>query len=140
MHEAYLKLVDQNVQWQNRSHFFGVAAQVMRRILVDHARGHQAAKRGGPIPKLSLDEALLYSPERSGEVLALDELLERLAQLDAQQARVVELRVFGGLTVEEAAQVLGNSPATVQRDRSFAEAWLARELRKHAKGPIREAP
>jgi RNA polymerase sigma-70 factor, ECF subfamily len=134
VHEAYLKLVDQDVQWQNRNHFFGVAAQVMRRILVDHARGHQAAKRGGAVPKLSLDQAIIYSPERSGELLALDEILQRLAQLEAQQARIVELRVFGGLTVEQAAQVLGISPATVKRDWSLAKAWLARELRKDAKG------
>jgi len=130
VNEAYLRLVDQDVQWQNRNHFFGVAAQVMRRILVDHARSRQAAKRGGQLPKLSLDQAIVYSPERSGELLVVDELLERLTRFDPQQGRIVELRVFGGLTVDQAAEVLGISAATVKRDWSVAKAWLARELRK----------
>ena len=130
VHEAYLRLVDQkNVQWQNRQHFFGVAAQVMRRILVDHARGHDAVKRGGVVPKVSLEEAIVISQERSAELLALDEALTRLATLDQQQARIIELRFFGGLTVEETAQVLGISPATVKRDWNMAKAWLNREVR-----------
>jgi RNA polymerase sigma-70 factor, ECF subfamily len=130
VNEAYLRLVDQDVQWQNRNHFFGVAVQVMRRVLVDHARSHQAAKRGGPLPKISLDQAIIYSTERSGELLALDKLLERLTRVDPQQGRIVELRVFGGLTIEQTAEVQGISPATVKRDWRVAKAWLARELRK----------
>ena len=131
VHEAYLRLVDQkDVQWQNRQHFFGVAAQVMRRVLVDHARGHEAVKRGGSVPKVSLEEAIVISKERSAELLALDEALTRLATLDQQQARIIELRFFGGLTVEETAEVLGISPATVKRDWNMAKAWLNREVRK----------
>ena len=131
VHEAYLRLVDQkDVQWQNRQHFFGVSAQVMRRILVDHARSHEAVKRGGAVPRVSLDEAIVISKARSAELLALDEALTRLAALDPRQARIIELRFFGGLTVEETAQVLGISPATVKRDWNMAKAWLNREVRK----------
>jgi RNA polymerase sigma-70 factor, ECF subfamily len=133
VHEAYLRLVDQkDVHWQNRGHFIAVAAQLMRRILVDHARGHQAGKRGGPLPKLSLDQAIVYSQERAGELVCLDEVLSRFAEIDPQAARIVELRVFGGLTVEETAGLLGISPATVKRDWSMAKAWLAREIQKEA--------
>lgn len=139
VHEAYLRLVDQrDVQWQNRQHFFGIAAQVMRRVLLDHARGHEAVKRGGAVPKVSLEEAIVISKERSAELLALDEALTRLAALDQQQARIIELRFFGGLTVEETAQLLGISPATVKRDWNMAKAWLNREVRKERGSESRE--
>jgi len=131
VNEAYLKLVDQkSVQWQNRSHFFGVASQLMRRILVDYARGHQAAKRGGGEGKLSLDEAMIASPQNAASVLALDETLSRLSDVDPQLVRVVEMRVFGGLSIEETATALGISPATVKRNWSMAKAWLTQEMGK----------
>jgi RNA polymerase sigma-70 factor, ECF subfamily len=129
VNEAYLRLVQQDDgQWKDRNHFFSIAAQMMRRVLVDHARRSQAVKRGGPLPKLSLDQAIVYSRENAGELLLLDELMERLSEADPQQARVVELRVFGGLTVDEAAQVLGVSAPTIKRDWAMAKAWLAREM------------
>ena len=129
VHEAYMRLVDQReVQWKSRSHFFGIASQVMRRILLDYARSHNAAKRGGLAGKLSLDQVMVVSKENCGELLALEETLKRLEAVDPQQAKIVELRVFGGLTVEEAAEVLAISPATVKRDWSMAKAWLTREL------------
>lgn len=135
VHETYLRLMDQkDVHWQNRSQFFGVAAQLMRRILVDYARSHHAAKRGGAMAKVSLDQAIILSREATGDMLVLDETLTRLAEIDPQQARVVELRVFGGLTVEETAELLGVSTATVKRDWSMAKAWLMRELRKEPAG------
>lgn len=129
VHEAYLHLVDQrHVDWKNRSHFFGVAAHLMRRILLMHARRHHAAKRGGSAQKISLEEAVVFTRERSAEIVALDELLTRLAELDPQQARIVELRFFAGLSVEETADLLGISSATVKRDWAMAKAWLAREM------------
>ena len=129
VHEAYLRLVDQRqAQWQNRAHFFGLAAQMMRRILVDHARHHHAAKRGGAEPKLSLDEAVWVSAEHATDLTALDDALTRLAVLDPQQSRLVELRFFGGLTIDETAEVLGVSPATVKREWRLARAWLYREF------------
>ena len=129
INEAYLRLVAQDCpEWQNRSHFFGVAAQLMRQILVDHARAHVAAKRGNAAPKLSLDEALEASHEQAGELLALDDALLSLERLDQRKARVVELRYFGGLTVEEIAQVLSISTATVTREMRLAHAWLLREM------------
>jgi RNA polymerase sigma factor (TIGR02999 family) len=129
VHEAYMKLVDQkNVRWQNRAHFFGIAAQMIRRILVDHARGVRAAKRGGGAMALSLDEALGVSEKRDLEIEALDDALEALARIDPQQARVVELRFFTGLSIEETAEVLGISDSTVKRDWVSAKAWLFREL------------
>jgi len=129
IHEAYVRLVDQrNVQWQNRAHFFGIAAQMMRRILVDHARTKKRAKRGGSVIKVSLADATLPVNERDLDVVALDEALNRLAEIDEQQSRVVELRFFSGLTVEETAEVMNISPATVKRDWSMAKAWLHREL------------
>jgi RNA polymerase sigma factor (TIGR02999 family) len=129
VHEAYLKLIDQTrVDWQNRAHFFGVAAQLMRRILVDHARRHQASKRGGFRQKLTLDEAVDYSQTRDIDLVRLDEALTALAQFDARQSRVVELRFFGGLTIEETAEALSVSPATVKVDWSMAKAWLRREI------------
>lgn len=131
VHEAYLKLVEQrSVNWQSRAHFFGVAAQLMRRILIDHARSHLRQKRGGEQKKISLDEAFVFSPQQSADLVAVDESLERLAKLDARQARVVELRFFGGLSVDEAAEVLGVSPKTVKRDWSVAKAWLYADLKE----------
>ena len=131
VHEAYLKLVEQSVDWQSRGHFFAIAAQVMRRILVDHARGHLRAKRGGGQPVVALDEALIYSPERSADLIELDTALQHLAECDSRQAKIVELRFFGGLTVEETAEILAISPKTVKRDWSVAKAWLYGELRKN---------
>jgi RNA polymerase sigma factor (TIGR02999 family) len=131
VHEAFLKLVEQRaVNWQSRAHFFGVAAQLMRRILIDHARGHLRQKRGGEHKKVSLDEAFIFSEQQSAELLAVDESLTRLSKLDARQGRVVELRFFGGLSVEEAAEVLGISPKTVKRDWSIAKAWLYADLKE----------
>jgi len=130
VHEAYLKLVDQrSVHWQSRAHFFGIAAQVMRRLLIDHARGHVREKRGGGAQVVPLDQAMVFSPNRSEEFLELDRALERLALFDARQAKIVELRFFGGLSVEEAAEVLGISPKTVKRDWTVAKAWLHGELK-----------
>ena len=129
VHEAYLKLIDQTrVDWQNRAHFFGVAAQLMRRILVDHARRHRASKRGGFQQKLTLDEAVDYSQPRDVDLVKLDDALTALAKFDARQSRIVELRFFGGLTIEETAEALGISPATVKVDWSMAKAWLCREI------------
>jgi len=129
IHEAYLRLVDQtNVRWQNRAHFFGIAANLMRQILVNHALSHNSAKRGGGAYKLSLDEAVGLSKERDVDLVALDEALTRLAALDSRQGRIVELRFFGGLTIEETAEVLGISPATVKREWTTAKAWLYREI------------
>ena len=129
IHEAYVRLVDQrNVQWQNRAHFFGIAAQLMRRILVDHARTKKRAKRGGSDVRVSLDDATVAVKGQDLDVVALDEALQRLAKIDEQQSRVVELRFFSGLTVEETAEVMGISAATVKRDWSMAKAWLHREL------------
>jgi RNA polymerase sigma factor (TIGR02999 family) len=124
VHEAYMKLVDQrNVQWQNRAHFFGIAAQAMRRILVDHARGYQTDKRGGE--KISLDDDNInISEQRASDLIALDEALQSLAELDQQKSRIVELRFFGGLSIEETAEVLGIGTATVNRQWRLAKAWL----------------
>jgi RNA polymerase sigma factor (TIGR02999 family) len=132
VNEAFLRLVDQKVNWQNRSHFFGVAAQAMRRVLVDHARAHGRIKRGGPAPKVTLDEGMVAAQGRSVDLLALDQALERLAAIDARQARVVELRFFGGLSVEETAEVMNVSPATVKREWSMAKAWLHAKLESGA--------
>ena len=129
IHEAYLRLIDQkNVHWQNRAHFFGIAAQLMRRILVDHARHKKRAKRGGSNIRVSLVEADAMVQGQDLDIVALDQALERLAAIDEQQSRIVELRFFSGLTVEETAEVLGISPATVKRDWSMAKAWLHREV------------
>jgi RNA polymerase sigma-70 factor (ECF subfamily) len=131
VHEAYLRLVDQKeVHWKNRGHFFAVAAQAMRRVLVDYARRHQAVKRGSSLPKVSLDEAIAISNETVNQLLVIDELLNRLTSVDPQESRIVELRFFGGLTVEETAEVMGISPATVKREWSVARAWLLREISK----------
>ncbi len=129
VHEAYLRLVDRNApDWQNRSHFYGVAAHLMRQILVDHARTRQATKRGGQAIHLSLEEDLVVSRERDADLVALDEALERLAALEPRKAQVVELRFFGGLSIEEIAKLLDVSDVTVRRDWQFAKAWLLREL------------
>lgn len=129
VHEAFLRLVDQrNVHWQNRAHFFGIAAQMMRRILVDYARSRSNAKRGGGAQKLSLDENLVVSQERSAEVVAVHEALEELTKFDARKGQIVELRFFGGLSIEETADVLGVSPGTVMHDWTLAKAWLRREI------------
>ncbi len=130
VHEAYLRLNDQReVQWKNREQFLGVAAQLMRRILVDYSRGHDAQKRGGGVEKVFLEEALGISREKGADVIALDEALTRLAEFDPQHAQLVELRFFGGLSIEEAAEVMGVSRTTLKRNWNLAKAWLARELR-----------
>lgn len=129
VHEAYLRLVDQTrVNWQNRAHFFGVAAQIMRRLLVDHARKHRAEKRGQNFQKLSLDENVDRAVERSSELVALDDALQALAVFDSQKARMVELRYFGGLSIEETADVMGVAPTTIKRQWRFAKAWLHGEM------------
>jgi len=129
IHEAYLKLVGQGERrWQNRAHFFGVAAQAMRHILVDYARARHADKRGGEAQAVSLDEATANAGTQAAEIVALDDALRRLAEVAPRQSRVVELRYFGGLNVEEAAEVLKVSPETVTRDWRMAKAWLLRDL------------
>jgi RNA polymerase sigma factor (TIGR02999 family) len=129
VNEAYLRLIDQKqVQWQNRAHFFGIAAQLMRRILIDHARKAHYAKRGGGAIKVSLDEAAAVTEARAAELLAVDEALEKLTAMDARKGRIVELRFFGGLTEEETAEVMGISTPTVQREWRAAKAWLRRML------------
>ena len=129
IHEAYVRLVDvQNVEWQNRLHFFGISARVMRRILVDHARSIHAAKRGGSAIRLPLEEAMAVLPGQDLDFVALDEALNKLAKMDPQQSQVVELRFFSGLSVEETAQVMSVSERTVKRDWNVAKAWLRREL------------
>ncbi|MDX2032978.1 MAG: sigma-70 family RNA polymerase sigma factor [Blastocatellia bacterium] len=134
INEAFLKLVGQQEKhFQNRAHFFGVAAQAMRSILVDYARAKQYEKRGGGAPKVALDEALTVSAERAAEVVALDDALRELAKIDARKCRVVELRYFGGLSVEETADALKISAITVMRDWSMAKSWLYRELSKGEK-------
>ena len=130
VHEAYLKLVDRkNICWENRVQFFAAAAQVMRHILVDHARSRRALKRGGENLRLSLDEAKVSSAKKDSDLLNVNEALNHLAVMDLQQSRVVELRVFGGLTVEETAEALQISPRTVKREWSMAKAWLHRQIR-----------
>jgi RNA polymerase sigma factor (TIGR02999 family) len=123
VNEAYLKLIDQrSVNWQNRAHFFAIAAQAMRRILIDNARKRRAAKREGE--KISLDDVAVISSDRSEHFLALDEALQKLEELDSQQSKIVELRYFGGLTIEETAEAMNLSPATVKREWAMARAWL----------------
>jgi len=142
VNEAYLRLVDQSrVNWQNRAHFLGIAAALMRQILVDHARRVCRAKRGGGVRHLPLDEGLAYSPAMSESVLMLDEALTRLAAFDPRKARVVELRYFAGMSVEEAAEALSVHPNTVIHDWGLAKAWLKRELERSARdegGPLEE--
>ena len=129
INEAYLRLVDQQgVQWQDRAHFFAVAAQVMRHILIDHARRHQYAKRGGGAVKVELNEAILLPEQRTAELIALDEALTELGAVDPRRSRVVELRFFGGLSIEETAEVMKVSSPTVQREWRAAKAWLRRAI------------
>jgi len=133
VHEAYLRLCGANVpEWQNRAHFFGIAAHVMRQILVEHARGRGAAKRGGDACKLNLEEAGELPQSRDLDILALDDALHLLSTMDAQQSRVVELKFFAGLSLEDIAEVLGISVSTVKRDWTTARAWLFRELDRTA--------
>jgi RNA polymerase sigma factor (TIGR02999 family) len=137
VHEAYIRLIDQhNVEWRNRAHFFAIASRMIRRILVDHARGVHAAKRGAGAPKLSLDEALGVPDGRDLDLVALDDAMETLAKIDPDQVRLIELRYFAGLTIEEAAEVMKISPATVSREWNTARAWLLREL---VRGGARES-
>ncbi len=134
IHETYLRLLDQRkTRWQNRAHFYSIAARLMRRILVDHVRNRRCAKRGGPVLRVSLAEAGGESAGLAAEVVALDDALDSLAELDSRKSRVVELRFFGGLSVEETAEVLGISPNTVIRDWSTAKAWLHRAMSKEAR-------
>ena len=136
VHEAWLRLIDQNhVHWQNRAQFFGIAAEMIRRILIDHARNRQAAKRGDGAIKLSLDEALGAPDRRDFDLVALDDALKDLANFDPKQGKLVELRFFAGLSIEESAEVLGVSPATVKREWAAAKAWLYRELSARAHRP-----
>jgi RNA polymerase sigma factor (TIGR02999 family) len=131
VNEAYVLLIDQrNVRWQNRAQFFSIASRLMRRILVDHARSHRYAKRGGDIRRVSLDEAMVVAQEQAAELVALDDALKTLAAIDPRKCQVVELRFFGGMSVEESAEVLGVSAVTVMRDWSTAKAWLQREMEK----------
>ena len=133
VNEAYIRLIDASrVQWQDRTHFFAMSARLMRRILVDHARSRKAQKRGGPLRALSLEEALLISPERGSDLVALDDALKALAAFDARKCQVVELRYFGGLTAEESAEALQVSRETILRDWRLAKAWLLRELSESA--------
>ena len=135
VHEAWLRMVDQRqIHWQNRAQFFGLAAEMIRRILIDHARNRQAAKRGDGAIKLSLDEAMATPDSRDFDLVALDDALAGLARLDPQQSRLVELRFFAGLSVEESAAVLGVSTATVKREWAAAKAWLYRALTARAPG------
>ena len=129
VHEVYMRLVDQRtVDWRNRAHFFGAAAQVMRRILVDHARRHGASKRGEGVERVSMDAATELATPQGIPILALDQALERLAAMDQELAKIVELRAFAGMTIEEAACVLNVSPSTAKREWRTAKAWLTREL------------
>jgi RNA polymerase sigma factor (TIGR02999 family) len=132
IHEAYLRLIDQrHVQWENRAHFFAIAARLMRRILVDHARGRDRAKRGGGAVRKPLEEAMLLAAEQVNvDVVALDTALSKLMTIDSRQGQIVELRFFGGLTIEETAVALRVSPATVKSDWNLAKAWLRREIRR----------
>jgi RNA polymerase sigma factor (TIGR02999 family) len=130
VHEAYLHLVDQSRPgWENRAHFFGAAAQLMRRILIDHARSHNAAKRGGGEIRVSLADDVATTGQRELDLIVLDEALDELTALDAEQGRIVEMRYFGGLSIEETAEALGVSPATVKREWSTAKAWLYRRMK-----------
>jgi len=133
VHEAYMRLVDQRMpDWECRSHFFGVAAHLMRQILVDHARRHRSQKRGGGIAPAQIDEVIAFAPSKSDDIIALDDALHALAAIDARKSRIIELRFFGGLSAEETARALDVSVATVGREQRLAEAWLHRELTRDA--------
>lgn len=134
IHEAYLRLAHDNVDWQSHQHFIGVAANVMRRVLVDYARAHNAEMRGGGLERVELEEGLAISKERSGEVIALHDALNSLEALNPRRAKVVELRYFGGLSVEEIAAVLEMSPRSVKRDWALARPWLFKEIQKSTLG------
>jgi RNA polymerase sigma factor (TIGR02999 family) len=129
INEAYLRLIEQKgIHWQGRAHFYGIAARLMRQVLVDYARGRRYAKRGGDARRVSFDEAKLVSDERAADIVALDDALKSLAEVDARQSRIVELRFFFGLSIEETAEALGVSTGTVMRDWTFAKAWLRRAV------------
>ncbi len=128
VHEAFLRMVDQNAEWQNRAHFFGIAAQMMRRVLVDHARSRSAAKRGDGVRKVTLDAGIAAPAARGVDVEALDEALKNLGKLDPRQEKIIELRFFAGLSIEDTSEVMQLSPATVKREWATARAWLYREL------------
>lgn len=129
VHEAYLRLVDQTqIDWRGRAHFFSIAARLMRQILVDHARERNAKKRGGGMTKLALDDAVSFPAESEIDLVALDDALKTLASFDQQQSQIVELRFFGGLTIEETSEVLAVSPSTIKREWGLAKAWLRREV------------
>jgi RNA polymerase sigma-70 factor (ECF subfamily) len=130
VHEAYLRLIDQKVSWENRAHFFGVAAELMRRILIDYARNHRASKRGSGVAKLSLDDVVELADKRAADLIALDEALQALAVFDPEKSKIVELRFFGGLSIEQTAAVLGLGTATVTRKWKLAKAWLYHELQR----------
>jgi RNA polymerase sigma-70 factor, ECF subfamily len=131
VNEAYLRLIDADqVKWQDRAHFFAIAARLMRRILVDFARKRGYQKRGGDVQKVTLDEAMVLSPEKDGDLVRLDDALNELAEFDARKAKVVELRYFGGLSVEETAEVMKIAPITVMRDWNMAKLWLLKELQR----------
>jgi RNA polymerase sigma factor (TIGR02999 family) len=133
VHEAYMRLIGQKLpDWQSRAHFFGVAARLMRQILVEYARGHQAAKRGGSVCKVTLEEGTLAAKETDLDVVMLDDALQELAKLDEQQSRIVELRFFAGLSIDDTSDVLGISPATVTREWTTARIWLHREMSRRA--------
>ncbi len=133
VHEAYVRLIGQKLpEWQNRAHFFGVAARLMRQILVEYARGHQAAKRGGNACKVTLEEGSLLAQQADLDVVVLDDALQDLAKLDEQQSRIVELRFFAGLSIDDTSEVLGISPATVSREWTTARIWLHREISRRA--------
>lgn len=133
VHEAYLRLVDQTqIDWRGRAHFFSIAARLMRQILVDHARERNADKRGGGMTKLALDDAVSFAQENEIDLIALDDALKTLANFDQQQSQIVELRFFGGLTIEETSEVLHVSPSTVKREWGLAKAWLRREVMSNA--------
>jgi RNA polymerase sigma factor (TIGR02999 family) len=132
VHEAYVRLVDADVAWQDRVHFFAVSARLLRRILVDHAKSHNRQKRGGGAEKIPLDEAVMIGPQSVGGIVELDEALQRLAVLDQRKSELIELLFFGGLTYDEAAAALKISPATVHRELKMAKAWLHNELAESA--------
>ena len=133
VHEAYMRMLGQKLpDWQNRAHFFGVAARLMRQILVEYARGHQASKRGGDACKVALDEGALVPQKTDVDVILLDDALQDLAKLDEQQSRIVELRFFAGLSIEDTSEVMGISPATVSREWTTARIWLHREISRRA--------
>lgn len=136
INEAYLRLAHEDVDWKNREHFIGVAAHVMRQVLVDYARAHKAQIRGGALQRVELQEGLAISPERIDEVVMIDEALSRLAEQNPRQARVVELRYFGGLSVEQIGALLGIAPRSVKRDWSLARIWLFQELRPLGKKDV----